>query len=124
LEYELGVQIGSVTIAVAPEPAPGPVDPPKKTRVKASFGSKDDAGFSLVFPAFDAATAQAPDENRLYLLPEGSDQPSTAQGWVDSPYVYSLIADPVAPEGAPAYVVPYPVAPAGNYVAQVIHGYN
>jgi len=109
--YVLGPNFGSIEI---------PAEAPAKYDLHPAVVSADPERIVLDYPPFDPETEQAPTRTLVYLLPEGHNQPADAQSWVDSSYPYSQSDAPISPDGEPAYEIPAPIAPPGNYFGQVV----
>lgn len=112
--YVLGPNFGFIEYPTAP------VDTPAKADLYPGVVSAGPEGVVLDYPPFDPEREQAPARTLVYLLPEGHNQPTNAQSWIDSSYPYSQSDAPISPDGEPAYEIPAPTAPPGNYLGQVV----
>jgi hypothetical protein len=129
MRFVFGPSLGTLSFPAPPaDPAsPGdPTAPAPKADVLGSLVSYDQTAATLAFPAYDPATAAAPDETRVYLLPVGMPIPRTEDEWVASGASFGSNSTPVPPEGVSAYPVEYPrsLLPAGDYIGQVVFGFN
>ena len=117
MRYILGTSIGAISI-ITVQPTPG------KTDLVGPLVSATPSEIVLNFPPYSADAANVPAETRIYFLPSGQTTPGTADEWIASAYPFSVTNAPIDPAGNAAYTLPAPVAPVGDYVGQVIHGYT
>jgi hypothetical protein len=79
----------------------------------------------LEFDPVDETKQQYPAESRVYLLPVGYPAPATPDDWIGYGLSFGVSNAPIDPvTGAGEYAIAMPSAPPGDYLAQVVHGFE